>query len=853
MGTLILLLQAFLLLFGFVFSESSESLQCFNDYDTELKCSLTPAESEICSEYTLKALIETHHRFFHFEKTRLGTCECRIDVPGFVIGEDLKIYLWKEGKIWRLLTINTGNSIKPRRPIITSVVQKANQNILVTVNTTYTKQPFADSLMVELNYKIDGSDEKETTLLQKGSTVHEILVRNLQPNSRYVLRARVKSSYPLNHTFSDYSEPIKFQTQSLQCFNDYDTELKCSLTPAVSEICSEYTLKALIETHHRLVRFCHFEETHLGTCECRIDFPGFIIGEDLKINLSKGDNVWWPIMISTGNSIKPRRPIITSVVQKANQNILVTVNTTYTKQPFADSLMVELNYKIDGSDEKETTLLQKGSTVHEILVRNLQPNSRYVLRARVKSSYPLNHTFSDYSEPIKFQTQSLQCFNDYDTELKCSLTPAVSEICSEYTLKALIETHHRFCHFEETHLGTCECRIDFPGFIIGEDLKINLSKGDNVWWPIMISTGNSIKPRRPIITSVVQKANRNILIEVNTTYTKQPFSDYLMVELNYKIDGSDEKETTLLQKGSTVHEILGRNLQPNSRYVLRARVKSSYPLNNTFSDYSEPIKFQTPISLQNTLKIIIPILCIILIICISSIYFWFYRVLKPWWDEIPTPKFTTNFVKQVPQLLSIQSEFSSVNPDSTANHINKKICLESCEVQDQDRHYGLILKKDVDSAPLIYSTTCYESVNENSSEKVQLEHEKDHGALIIEQAFENKYYWQSSSSGMSKPAVSNEFTNVLSENFLVSSKNLDPKIYTDVNYCVWDGCTDSGTSKMVNIMPTNEKMDVVFGYPSISWSNPIIDEPFSGKKLQDVTICSHDRIVMPADEEYQAF
>ncbi|KAI5092591.1 interleukin 4 receptor, tandem duplicate 1 precursor, partial [Silurus meridionalis] len=189
-----------------------ESLQCFNDYDTELKCSLTPAESEICSEYTLKALIETHHRFFHFEKTRLGTCECRIDVPGFVIGEDLKIYLWKEGKIWRLLTINTGNSIKPRRPIITSVVQKANQNILVTVNTTYTKQPFADSLMVELNYKIDGSDEKETTLLQKGSTVHEILVRNLQPNSRYVLRARVKSSYPLNHTFSDYSEPIKFQT-----------------------------------------------------------------------------------------------------------------------------------------------------------------------------------------------------------------------------------------------------------------------------------------------------------------------------------------------------------------------------------------------------------------------------------------------------------------------------------------------------------------------------------------------------------------------------------------------------------------------------------------------------------------
>ncbi|KAI5092592.1 hypothetical protein C0J45_16983, partial [Silurus meridionalis] len=224
--------------------------------------------------------------------------------------------------------------------------------------------------------------------------------------------------------------------------------------------------------------------------------------------------------------------------------------------------------------------------------------------------------------------ESLQCFNDYDTELKCSLTPAVSEICSEYTLKALIETHHRlvrFCHFEETHLGTCECRIDFPGFIIGEDLKINLSKGDNVWWPIMISTGNSIKPRRPIITSVVQKANRNILIEVNTTYTKQPFSDYLMVELNYKIDGSDEKETTLLQKGSTVHEILGRNLQPNSRYVLRARVKSSYPLNNTFSDYSEPFKFETPISLQNTLKIIIPILCIILIICISSIYFWFYR------------------------------------------------------------------------------------------------------------------------------------------------------------------------------------------------------------------------------------
>ncbi|KAB5535934.1 hypothetical protein PHYPO_G00123600 [Pangasianodon hypophthalmus] len=465
-------------------------------------------------------------------------------------------------------------------------------------------------------------------------------------------------------------------------------------------------------------------------------------------------------------------------------------------------------------------------------------------------------------------SELLQCFNDYDTELKCSLTLAEPNSCSENQLSASVYSRLFTCHFDEIRPGACECRIQVQGFVLREIFTVNVLKGNKAWHTDNISTEASIKPRRPIITSVIQKTNGDFLITLNTTYIQKTFSESLVVELQYGIDGSNDYVTQLLRNGQTAYELVGRNLQPNSKYILRARVKSNYPPNKTFSEYSEAHVFKTPQSLQNLLKIIIPILCLILIICISSIYFWFNRILKPWWDKIPTPKFSTNFVKQVPQLLLLQTEFSSVSLDSTANHNAKKICVESSQVQGEDSHCSLSLGKGVDSAPLIYSTTAYERVDENSSEGVRFELEKGHQSANANQVYENQQsnefssgiknrsYSQSNSSG------SSFFNHPVfpSENVLVLPKHLDPMIQTDFEYSVWNGCTDSGNSTLIHITPPNNETAVVLGYQSIgdhdalsTCNDPITEEPFSIKKPQDVLISVHDSIIMPVEEGYQAF
>ncbi|MCJ8745289.1 hypothetical protein PDJAM_G00128590 [Pangasius djambal] len=467
-----------------------------------------------------------------------------------------------------------------------------------------------------------------------------------------------------------------------------------------------------------------------------------------------------------------------------------------------------------------------------------------------------------FTEPF----EPLQCFNDYDTELKCSLTLAEPNSCSENKLNASVfttEVRLFTCHFGEIRPGECECRIQVQGFVLTEIFTVNVLKGNKIWHTKNISTEASIKPRRPIITSVLQKTNGDFLITLNSTYIKKPFSEYLMVELEYGIDGSDDCVTQLLRNGQTTYEIVGRNLQPNSIYILRARVKSNYLPNKTFSEYSEPYVFKTPQSLQNLLKIIIPILCLILIICISSIYFWFNRILKPWWDKIPTPRLSTNFVKQVPQLLLFQTEFSTVSLDSTANHIAKKTCVESSQVQGADSHCSLSRGEGVDSAPLIYSTTAYKRVDENSSEDVRFELDKEHHSANTNQVYENqqsneissgiknKSYWQSNSSSLSffnQPVA----TVYPSENFLVLPKNLDPMIQVDFEYSVWNGSTDSGNSTLIHLTPSDNETAVVLRHQSIG-DDAIIEKPFSIKKPQDVLFSVHDGMVMPVEEGYQAF
>ncbi|XP_027014046.2 uncharacterized protein LOC113650130, partial [Tachysurus fulvidraco] len=467
-------------------------------------------------------------------------------------------------------------------------------------------------------------------------------------------------------------------------------------------------------------------------------------------------------------------------------------------------------------------------------------------------------------------SEFLQCFNDYDIELKCSFLAEPSS-CSQYKLSATrLNTERLYtCHFIEIHRGECECSLQVKdGFVMYEILVINLLKGDEIYYTTNMKTEESIKPRRPIITSVIQKKNGDFSVNLNTTYPdRKTFLDYMDVELQYGIVGSNVYVTEHVVNVRNPLEIVGRKLQSNSKYIIKARVKSNYP-SKMFSDYSEPFVFSTPQSLQNILRIIIPTLCILLIICISSVYFWFNRIIKPWWDKVPMPKFSTNFVKQVPQLLSFQTEFSSLSLDSLANHISKNTCVE-IQSEDPYKFYNPSTGKGIETASLTYLLASHQSVNTNGSEHTGFKHQSTNtnqscrnqqsdelssGVWKQESGISNKTYLQLGKSSISsiykQPANQDS-----SENSEVSSENLQ----MDFEYYKCGGSTTAGNYKLISVTPPNTERSVdlldhgigdVVDHKALSYWNDW--KSFNGKKPQDVLFSANDDIVIPMEDGYQA-
>ncbi|KAL7830649.1 hypothetical protein SRHO_G00317760 [Serrasalmus rhombeus] len=205
----ILLLQLFI---PFSLPESYEptesDLKCFNDYDAEMKCHMI-LDKLHCPAYKLSVFHEINRRYScSFEHFPPKTCECKFQVPGFVLTETFSATLYRGEKSVFTKTIKTGESIKPKPPTIVSVNLTENGNFLITWDTNY-NEPFSSSLSTKLTYGIKGSKVNMSKNSLQGSH-YEIVSRNLQPNSDYVVR--VRTEFNNSAIFSDYSQPHEFRT-----------------------------------------------------------------------------------------------------------------------------------------------------------------------------------------------------------------------------------------------------------------------------------------------------------------------------------------------------------------------------------------------------------------------------------------------------------------------------------------------------------------------------------------------------------------------------------------------------------------------------------------------------------------
>uniref|UniRef100_A0A671R7G2 Uncharacterized protein n=1 Tax=Sinocyclocheilus anshuiensis TaxID=1608454 RepID=A0A671R7G2_9TELE len=181
-------------------------------------------------------------------------------------------------------------------------------------------------------------------------------------------------------------------------------------------------------------------------------------------------------------------------------------------------------------------------------------------------------------EPTK---EDLKCFNDYETEMKCSLS-------SNSSITKCIAVHLYTCIFERSHHSdNCECKIKVQGFVATEIFNTTLLEGTTVLLSERFMTSDFIKPKSPVL-SVQKTENGNFNVTWDDQYDKSGLAGRHFFESLRLIQISKTVPNTV---GS--FEIVAKNLQPNTNYILTATMSSDYNDHSISSDQSTTVEFTT--------------------------------------------------------------------------------------------------------------------------------------------------------------------------------------------------------------------------------------------------------------------
>lgn len=169
--------------------------------------------------------------------------------------------------------------------------------------------------------------------------------------------------------------------------------------------------------------------------------------------------------------------------------------------------------------------------------------------------------------------------------------------------------------------------------------------------------------------------------------------------------------------------------------------------------------------------------------------------------------------------------------------------VESSQVQHADNQYNVCPGKCDDSASDDYTTVCHGTDNA----RVTLKDKENQSTNLFNSGISNKSYFfkHQAPNGNQK------------ENFPLLTESR--KILTEFEYSMWNGCTDSGTSKLIQVTPLDDETVMVIAYDSVddhnalsSCRDQIREEEKNIKKPQEVPFFIRDSIVaMPMEDEYQ--
>ncbi|XP_044198275.1 uncharacterized protein LOC122974229 isoform X3 [Thunnus albacares] len=228
---------------------------------------------------------------------------------------------------------------------------------------------------------------------------------------------------------------------------------------------------------------------------------------------------------------------------------------------------------------------------------------------------------------------NLDCTNDLEDLMSCHFD---AQNCTEYnlTLRSNDGYGEQRCIIKQCDTGRCCCSVKMM-LIPGETHTATVFKGGQSVESKLISITDSAKPKAPTIISV-NESNGNFKVEWTANTDKNSLRSRLSAQVTYHKKG-DTKEvskniTTAVVDGPNYHEILGKDLEPSTTYLVS--VKSYTSISGLFSDSSEEHEFRTPASHKVLLLAVIISLSIVAVIISSAIYRCYLKLKAKWWDPV---------------------------------------------------------------------------------------------------------------------------------------------------------------------------------------------------------------------------
>ncbi|XP_073321020.1 uncharacterized protein [Pagrus major] len=257
--------------------------------------------------------------------------------------------------------------------------------------------------------------------------------------------------------------------------------------------------------------------------------------------------------------------------------------------------------------------------------------------------------------------QNLSCTHDFD-KMICDVE---APTCAGYslTLQSDSREEEASCIFNQCDSEKCCCSPQML-LIYGETHNATVWKGAESLTSKIISIEDSFKPRVPMNVTV-KESNGNFEVTWRTNMDHKPsIRDTLTAIVTYRKKGDTQKVskpfTPTTVNGLKYYEINGKDLEPNTTYLVSVRSENWYGIP---SDSSEEVEFTTSMSLHVLLLAIIISLSIAAVIISGAIYGCYVKFKTMWWDSVakcPNPRLLDMHPRKEEILKPFRPVFSAV-------------------------------------------------------------------------------------------------------------------------------------------------------------------------------------------------